>query len=151
VSDESKSQLRMPMLTQDIERCIPHRHPFLLIDRILDCRVGEYILATRNVSSSDVLLQGHFPGNPIMPGVLIIEGMAQASAVLGKLTDAEACNTCLLTEIGQTRFRRKVIPGDVLEYHIKVVKRRRPFFWFEGEAKVAGEIAAMAHFSAKLV
>ena len=148
---DSPGQLRMPMLIHDIEKCIPHRFPFLLIDRILDCRAGESILATRNVSASDFLLQGHFPGNPIMPGVLIIEGMAQASAVLGKLTDAEACNTCLLTEIGNTRFRRKVIPGDVLEYHVKIIKRRRPFFWFEGEAKVAGEIAAIAHFSAKLV
>ena len=139
----------LPMDVPAIERCIPHRYPFLLIDRILEYSVGERILARKNVSVSDQFLQGHFPGDPVMPGVLIVEGMAQASAVLGKLTDPK-CSQVLLTEISSSRFRRKVIPGDVLEIEVKVTKSRKSFFWFDAEARVDGEQAAVVSFSARL-
>lgn len=140
----------LPMTITDIEKCIPHRYPFLLLDRVLEYTKGESIRAIKTVSGCEPLLQGHFPGNPLVPGVIMIEGLAQASAVLGKLTKGDECNTCLLMEINETRFRRKVVPGDVLEYNVRVAKRRSHFFWFEGEAKVGDEVAALAKFSAKL-
>ncbi len=140
---------KVPMNIQDIEKCIPHRYPFLLIDRVLEYAVGERIVAIKNVSMVDPILQGHFPGNPIVPGVLIVEAMAQASAVLGKLTETD-CSSCLLTEVTEARFRRQVVPGDTLRMDVKVLRRRKPFFWFEGEATVDGEPAAFVKFSARL-
>ena len=133
-----------------VQDWLPHRYPLLLVDRVLDYRPNEFIRAIKLVSGLDPYLQGHFPGNPVMPGVLIVEAMAQASGILGRLTFPERKNTCLLTEIGETRFRRQVTPGDVLELHIIVEKQRKDFFWFNGTAKVAGELAASCVFTAKL-
>lgn len=138
-----------PMGVPEIERCIPHRFPFLLVDKVLSYEPGVSIRAIKNVSIGDPVLQGHFPGNPVMPGVYMVEAMAQASAVLGKLS-TEASDTCLLMEINDTRFRRIVRPGDTLELKIDVLKQRGSFFWFKGEASVDGELAASANFSAKL-
>ncbi len=140
---------RWPMGIAEIERCIPHRYPFLLVDRVISCEPGQSIVAKRQVSASDPLLQGHFPGNPIVPGVLIIEGLAQSSAILGKLTKG-TCNSCLLLEVENTRFRRMVVPGDVLEYRVQLVKMRKDFLWFAGEAWVDTELATSAAFSARL-
>ena len=139
-----------PMSIVDIKKCIPHRYPFLLLDRINDYMVGEFIHAQKNVTGNEPLLQGHFPGNPIVPGVMIVECMAQASAVLGKLTRPDTAETCLLIEIDKTRFRKQIVPGDCMAIFVKVIRRRRDFFWFEGEVKVANQLAATATFSAKL-
>jgi 3-hydroxyacyl-[acyl-carrier-protein] dehydratase len=133
-----------------IHEWLPHRYPFLLVDRVIDYRVNEYIKAIKMVSGLDPYLQGHFPGNPVMPGVLIVEAMAQASGILGRLTFPERSHSCLLTEIGETRFRRQVVPGDCLELLITVEKQRKDFFWFNGVAKVSGELAASCVFTAKL-
>lgn len=149
-TDRGEFDFDLPMSVADIEKCVPHRYPFLLVDRVVAYDKGEAITAYRNISMADPLLQGHFPGNPILPGVIMIEGLAQASAVLGKLTKGTECDTCLLMEISDTRFRKMVVPGDVLYYNVKVVKRRKDFFWFEGVATVDGEVAASAKFSAKL-
>ena len=127
-----------------------HRYPFLFIDKITDYVVGDHITAIKNVTATEPLLQGHFPENPVVPGVVIVECMAQASAVLGRLTEPDNSETCLLMEIQKTRFRRQVVPGDVMTVKVKVVKRRAPFFWFEGEVHVDDELAATANFSAKL-
>jgi 3-hydroxyacyl-[acyl-carrier-protein] dehydratase len=143
-------EFTLPMGVPEIERCIPHRHPFLLIDKILEYEKSSFIKAIKTVSGKDPILQGHFPGNPVLPGVIIVEAMAQASAVLGKLSKGDDSNTCLLMEINQARFKRVVIPGDVLEMTIKVLKHRADFFWFSGEARVGNELAATAQFSAKL-
>ena len=148
IKDDFSFQL--PMMIGDIEKCIPHRYPFLLVDRVHSYVKGESIVASKNVTGGEPILQGHFPGNPIVPGVIMIEGMAQASAILGKLTKAAECDTCLLMEIQETRFRRMVVPGDVLKYDVRIVKARKDFFWFEGEATVEGELAASTRFSAKL-
>jgi len=134
----------------EIQKYLPHRYPFLLIDRVLSVRAREYITGIKMVSSLDPYLQGHFPGNPVMPGVLMVEALAQASAILGRISKPEECDTCLLTEINETRFRRLVIPGDVLRLDVRLVKSRQTFYWFEGEATVDGEIAAAAKFTAKL-
>ncbi len=133
-----------------IQEWLPHRYPFLLVDRVLEFRPGEYIHALKMVSGLDPYLQGHFPGNPVMPGVLFVEAIAQAYGILGRLTFPDRKNSCLLTAIGETRFRRQVVPGDVLELHITVEKQRKDFFWFNGTAKVSGELAASCVFTAKL-
>src|SRR5689334_18275711 len=97
--------IKFPMDIPDIQRCIPHRYPFLLIDRIIEYRKGEGIVALKNISFTDPHLQGHFPDRPVMPGVLQIEAMAQASAVYGRLESPDTKN-CLLTEVTSARFRR---------------------------------------------
>jgi len=138
----------MPMDIQAIQKCIPHRHPFLLIDRVIEAKANVNIVAIKHVSISDGLLAGHFPGNPVMPGVLIVEGIAQAAAVLGHLSHSNGLNQCYLTEVSEARFRRPVVPGDTMVFTARVVKRRPPFFWFAAECTVNGEVAAEVKLSA---
>src|SRR4051812_17720721 len=102
---------KMLMDILDIQKCIPHRHPFLLIDRVLEASANERIVATKNISIADPVLQGHFPGNPVLPGVIIVEACAQATAVLGHLSYDAGLSACLLTEVTSARFRRPVVPG----------------------------------------
>ena len=139
---------KMPMSVIDVMECIPHRYPFLLIDRVLEVVPNERILAVKNISYSDPYLQGHFPGNPLVPGVLLVEGMAQGSAVLGHLSTVHGLKNCYLTEISQSRFRKPVVPGDTLKLDIRVKKQRRPFFWFDSTAYVDDELVAEIRFSA---
>ncbi|MBF0441440.1 MAG: 3-hydroxyacyl-ACP dehydratase FabZ [Oligoflexales bacterium] len=139
-----------PLSASEIEKYLPHRYPFLLIDRILDYKPGVFIHALKNVSASDPIMQGHFPGNPIFPGVLLVEAMAQASAILGKFTRDKECSTCLLMEIENTRFRKSVVPGDTIHIHVKLSSMRKSFLWFEGECRVSDKVAVTANFSAKL-
>ena len=153
ISNSKSGGLVQADRTMDIKQildCIPHRYPFILIDRVHDYKAGEFIQASKVVSSMDPFLQGHFPGNPIMPGVLQVEALAQASAILGKITRGDDSNTCLLTEVTESRFRRAVVPGDVLDLKVTVKKHRKEFFWFLGEATVDGEVASICKFSAKL-
>jgi 3-hydroxyacyl-[acyl-carrier-protein] dehydratase len=145
----NESVIKLPIEVEDIKKMIPHRYPFLLVDRITEVNLGASIVGIRAISGSDPILQGHFPDDPVVPGVMIIEGMAQIAAVLGRLTE-QSYSTVLLTEVSQARFRRKVIPGDVITYKIVIGKMRKPFFWFEGEASVDGQPAASALFSARL-
>ena len=139
---------KCPMGIQEIQQCIPHRYPFLLIDRVLEATAHERIVAIKNVSFSDPVLQGHFPGMPVYPGVMIVEAIAQAAAVLGHLSFEAGLSQCLLTEIQSARFRRQVVPGDVLTFDVRVAKRRTPFFWFDTTASVGSEIAAEVKLSA---
>jgi len=137
-----------PMDVIAIQKCIPHRHPFLFIDRVLEAVPNERIVATKNVSIADPLLQGHFPGQPVLPGVVIVETIAQATAVLGYLSHDLKLEQCLLTEVQSARFRRQVVPGDVLRIEATLVKRRAPFFWFDAVCSVDGEPAAEVKLSA---
>jgi 3-hydroxyacyl-[acyl-carrier-protein] dehydratase len=132
----------------DIQKCLPHRHPFLLIDRVVELVPFKSIKAIKCISISDPILQGHFPEFPVMPGVMIVEGMAQAAGVLGHHSMTGGFKQCLLTEIMQCRFRRQVIPGDVLVYEVKVKKSRAPFFWFDAVATVDGDMVAKVELSA---
>ena len=144
------SGMKLPMDVNGIQQCIPHRYPFLLIDRVVEAVPNEKVVALKNVSITDPVLQGHFPDNPVVPGVLIVEGIAQAAAVLGHLSTPGGLTTCLLTEVKETRFRRPVVPGDVMQYEALVVRRRAPFFWFDAKCTVDGELAAEVKFSALL-
>ncbi len=139
----------MPMGIEQIEKCIPHRYPFLLIDRVVQYVAGVSLEGLKNVSATDPILQGHFPGHPVMPGVLQIEALAQLAAVFGKLEEP-ARQSVLLTEVSEARFRRQVVPGDTLLLHVNCLKRRQSFFWFEGIARVGEHEAMRVSFSAKL-
>ncbi len=141
---------KLPMDQHFIEQCIPHRYPMLLIDCVTELELNKRIVALKNVSSTDPILQGHFPGNPIFPGVLLVEAMAQASGVLGFLSVDGDIKDFLLTEISESRFKKKVIPGDVVEFRIMAEKSRGKFYWFSGSASTKDGVCAMAKFSAYL-
>ncbi len=142
-------EFQMPMDVVAIQQAIPHRYPFLFIDRVLDAKAGDYIVAIRNITISDPALQGHFPGNPIVPGVVIVEGAAQAAAVLGRITRG-SLTQILFTEISEARFRKPVVPGDVLKYELKLTKSRGHFIWFDATMTVEGVEVAFVKFSALL-
>ncbi len=147
--NQGTDQTPLPWFTQEIEKFLPHRHPFLLIDRVVELVPNEKIVAIKNISMSDPMLQGHFPGQPIYPGVLILESMAQTAGVLGR-TILQNSSTCFLTEITEARFRRLVVPGDTLRLEITREKDRKTFFWFSAQAFVDGELATTAKLSALL-
>lgn len=136
----------------EICRLLPHRTPFLLIDRVLEFEAEKSLHGIKCVSNMEPFFPGHFPDNPVFPGVLQIEGMAQAAALLLFRT-FEVQNTpiekkCVLTSVDEARFRRIVVPGDVMHYHVHYERRRGVFVWFRGEVCVDGEVAAEARFSA---
>lgn len=137
-----------PLDIIEIQKCLPHRHPFLLIDRVVELIPYKSVKAIKCVSISDPILQGHFPGVPIMPGVILVEAMAQAAGVLGHKSLASGFTQCLLTEITSCRFRRQVVPGDVVHFDVSVKKARAPFFWFDAVASVDGDVAAKVELSA---
>ena len=135
-----------------ITRIIPHRYPFLLIDKVRDVTLGEAATGVKNVTFNEPHFQGHFPGAPIMPGVMIIEALAQTSAVLVGLTlDLVDKNPLVyFMSIDKAKFRRKVVPGDVLDLHVKVLRGSSKIWKFEGRATVNGEMAAEAEFMAMI-
>ncbi len=139
-----------PLDILEILRLLPHRYPFLLIDRVLDYTAGEKITAIKNVTMNEPFFQGHFPVEPVMPGVLIVEGMAQAGAVLAFLTEQERVGESLVyfTGIDKARFRRKVVPGDQIVYDIVIVRRKGKVIKMECKARVDGAVAAEANLMA---
>jgi 3-hydroxyacyl-[acyl-carrier-protein] dehydratase len=130
---------------------LPHRYPLLLVDRVVDVVPMQSIHCVKLVSGLDPYLQGHFPGNPIMPGVLSIEALAQAAGIMIRLSHPELATSCLLTELQDVRFRRQIVPGDVLNLHVNYVKGRKGFFWFDAKAIVEGELASSAMITAKMI
>ncbi|MEY8099087.1 3-hydroxyacyl-ACP dehydratase FabZ [Falsihalocynthiibacter sp. S25ZX9] len=135
-----------------IQRIIPHRYPFLLVDKMKDIDPGKSAVGVKNVTINEPHFQGHFPGAPIMPGVMIIEAMAQSAAVLVGLW-LEMVDKPLLVyfmSVDNGKFRQKVVPGDVLELHVTVVKARGMIWKFHGDAKVDGKIVAEADFTAMI-
>lgn len=131
---------------------IPHRYPFLLVDRILECVPGERIVGQKNVTMNEPYFQGHFPGAPVMPGVLIVEAMAQTAAIL-VLGHREDRNTKLVffSGIDRVRFRRPVVPGDILRIQMDVLRLRESFCKVRGSATVEGDLAVEAEIMASLV
>ncbi|MEM6974003.1 MAG: 3-hydroxyacyl-ACP dehydratase FabZ [Pseudomonadota bacterium] len=136
-----------------IKRCIPHRFPFLLIDRVEAIDPGKNAVGIKLVTANEPHFQGHFPEEPIMPGVLIVEAMAQTAGVLVVETLNRVDDNLLVyfMTIDKTRFRRKVVPGDLLELHVSILRSRGPVWKFSGSAKVGGELAAEAEFSAMII
>ncbi len=136
-----------------IKRMIPHRYPFLLIDRVEQIRKNESAIGIKNVSANEPYFQGHFPSEPVLPGVLIVEAMAQTAGVLVVETLGMSDQDLLVyfMTIDNCRFRNKVTPGDVLELHVRITRSRGRVFRFAGQAKVAGKLVAEAVFSAMIV
>ncbi len=131
----------------EIKKWLPHRYPFLLVDRVLELREGEYIRAYKNITMNEEVFNGHFPQAPIFPGVMIIEAMAQASGILGFKTIGKTPqdgSVYLFAGADKVRFRRQVIPGDKLELEATVISEKRGIWKFECTASVAGQLAASA-------
>ncbi len=131
---------------------LPHRYPFLMVDKIININGEQSAVGIKNVTINEPHFQGHFPDNPVMPGVLLLEGMAQTGGVLCVLGSFSA-NTphyVYFMTIDQAKFRKPVIPGDVVEYHMTLVRKRRSMWWYRGEAKVQGEVVAEAQLGAMM-
>lgn len=130
----------------DIQRIIPHRYPFLLIDRILDLEPGKRAVGIKNVTMGDPFFQGHFPDYPVMPGVLIVEALAQVGAVALGASDAFKNQLALFAGINEVRFKRQVRPGDTLRLEIELGQFRRSVGMGSGKATVDGELACRGEF-----
>ena len=133
--------------TIDIEgilKRLPHRYPFLLVDRVRNVVPGKSIVALKNVTANEAFFQGHFPGHPVMPGVLIIEALAQSAGVLAweSVTEQERLWILYLVGIDKSRFKAPVKPGDQLVLNVELVQRRRNLWRFEGRAEVDGKVVA---------
>ena len=137
---------------QLIQRILPHRYPFLLIDRVEDIDGVKTARGIKNVTSNEPHFQGHFPGTPIMPGVTIIEALAQTAAVMVGTTQKLADENMLIyfMAIDKCKFRRKVVPGDVLNLHVETLRGGSKIWKFKGSGRVNGEMAAEAEFTAMM-
>ena len=135
---------------KEILRLLPHRYPFLLVDRILEGEKGKSMVGLKNVTMNENYFQGHFPSEPIMPGVLILEGMAQVGGILAFYSIPEMIGEKLIyfAGIDKVRFRRPVVPGDQLVYEMVVLKQKGKIWKMEGKAKVKNEVVAEAEFMA---
>ena len=138
---------------QDIKRMIPHRYPFLLIDAVRDIKLGESAVGIKNVTMNEPHFQGHFPERPVMPGVTIVEAMAQTAAVMVVKTLDMMDNNMLVyfLTIDKCKFRHVVSPPDQLELHVKVLRGRGKLWRFYGEGVVDGKVVAEAEFQAMMV
>jgi 3-hydroxyacyl-[acyl-carrier-protein] dehydratase len=134
----------------EIMRLLPHRYPFLMIDRIIDIRGEEHGIGIKNLTINEPQFVGHFPGNPVMPGVLLIEGMAQTAGVLclRQMSTAEKQRSMYFLTIDKAKFRKPAVPGDVVEYHVDKITHRRNMWWYRAEAKVSGVLIAEAEVGA---
>lgn len=136
-----------------ILQCLPHRYPFLMIDRIINIDRDESAIGIKNITINEPMFQGHFPGKPIFPGVLIIEGMAQTAGAIVVAHDATSGvkNLVLMLTIDKAKFRKPAEPGDQLEYHIRKIQRRRTVGRYEGKAIVNGVVIAEAEIGAMII
>lgn len=130
---------------------LPHRYPFVLIDRVLECEVEKHLVAIKNVTINEYFFNGHFPNQPIMPGVLIIEALAQACGVLALRTNESrglsANEIHYFAAVDKVRFKRTVVPGDQLLLKVNLLKNKRDFWKFTGEATVDGMLACSAEIT----
>ena len=148
MTDETSAPLSADLAL--IQRIIPHRYPFLLVDKVRDIHIGKSCIGIKNITFNEPQFQGHFPGMPIFPGVMIIEAMAQTSGILvGLSMDLVDKNAkVFVMGVDGVKFRRKVVPGDVLELHVKAVRGGGKVWKFEGRAMVEGDLACEATFMA---
>ena len=135
------------MDVKEIREYLPHRYPFLLVDRVVELKEGESIVAYKNVTVNEPFFNGHFPDHPVMPGVLVVEAMAQAAGILGfKTMDKKPQDGSIYYFVGadKLRFKRPVVPGDQLMLEAKVISERRGIWKFDVNASVEGEMVSSA-------
>src|SRR5574337_1575324 len=137
----------------EILEYLPHRYPFLLVDRVLELEEGRRILALKNVTMNEPFFPGHFPHHPVMPGVLIVEAMAQAAALLSFKSmgiKPDENSVVYFAGIDNVRFKRPVVPGDQLHFDVEITQSKRNIYKYKGVARVAGEVAAEAELMCAL-
>ena len=139
-----------------IQRIIPHRYPFLLVDKVRDIHLNKSCVGIKNVTFNEPQFQGHFPERPVFPGVLLIEGMAQTAGAICVHNSLKSGgpgrpSVVYFMTVDKVKFRKPVVPGDRVEYHMRKLKQRSNMWWFRGEAKVDGKIVAEGEVSAMLV
>ena len=144
---------RTVMDIKAIEAVLPHRYPFLMVDRVVELEPMKRLVALKSVTINEPFFAGHFPGHAVMPGVLVLEALAQAAALLAKKSVAERTDdqVTYLMAIDNARFRRPVVPGDRLELHVEIVKHKGAIWKEKGTALVDGHVVAEAEFMAMLV
>ena len=136
---------------QQILNLLPHRYPFLMVDRIEQIRGDQFCVGIKNITFNEPFFQGHFPGRPLMPGVLLIEGMAQtAGAICAVAMGDDRPPRVYFTTIDKAKFRRPVVPGDRVEYHMTKLSQRKTMWWFRGEARVEDKIVCEAEIGAMM-
>ena len=136
------------MNIKEIQKLLPHRYPFLLVDRIIEIQTGVKAVGIKNVTVNEGFFQGHFPGQPIMPGVLIIEAMAQVAGILAFGSGANLGKSVYFMSIEKAKFRKPVIPGDQLRLEVNILQQRGNVWKFAGNALVEEKVAAEAEFTA---
>jgi 3-hydroxyacyl-[acyl-carrier-protein] dehydratase len=144
---ETNAPVKLPLGAKDIAAILPHRYPFLLLDRVIAFEPAKRVIALKNVTINEPFFQGHFPGHPVMPGVLIIEAMAQAAGVLIKLSvphDAAKSVVFYLVRVDKARFNRAIVPGDQLRLEVEHKRSMRNMSQFCGRAFVGDQLAAEA-------
>lgn len=144
------SDIITPVKIKEIIRMLPHRYPFILVDRILEVTPRKEIVGLKNVTINEPFFQGHFPGEPIMPGVLILEGMAQVGGLLAYLSEPAMIGEKLIyfAGIDNARFKQPVVPGDQLHFHLSVLKHKDKFWKMAAKATVDGTLVARAELLA---
>ncbi len=146
--------MKLPLNYPEITKILPHRYPFLLVDRIIELEPGERVVGIKNVTVNEPFFQGHFPGNPIMPGVLIVEAMAQVGGVLARMSMPdvleEQANTVLFMSMDKVKFRKPVVPGDQLILELKPLRKGSKVWKMAGKAFVEDDLVAEAELMATI-
>jgi 3-hydroxyacyl-[acyl-carrier-protein] dehydratase len=145
--------MKLPLYYEDIKKILPHRYPFLLIDRIIELELDKSVVGLKNVTGNEVFFQGHFPGNPVMPGVLIIEAMAQTGGVLARLSmragkGKDLTDSIYFMSMDKVKFRRPVVPGDQLRFELRALRTGSRVWKMGGKAFVEKDLAAEAELVA---
>lgn len=149
MAEETKATLETADILE-IMKLLPHRYPFLLVDRIIEIDGDNSAIGIKNVTANEPQFMGHFPGAPIMPGVLLIEGMAQTAGAICARVSGQSGNLVYFMTIDNARFRKPVVPGDRVEFHVVKIKQRGSIWKFHCDAKVDGVLVAEADYSAMI-
>jgi beta-hydroxyacyl-ACP dehydratase FabZ len=147
--------MKLPLTYGDIVKILPHRYPFLLVDRIVEMEIGKRVVGIKNVTANEPFFEGHYPGNPVMPGVLIIEAMAQAGGILAIVSasggdEEKYPDAVYFASIDKVKFRRPVVPGDQLRFELTPLRTGSRVWKMEGKAFVEGQLVAEAQLVATI-